>query len=93
MAQNQNQNQNQNPAQHASTSNDQAQDQGVSVWATGGRLEVDVGNGQYVPVPNTSGREPTRDEIYQALVAAGHQDRADELADKAFGDVMGTNTE
>jgi hypothetical protein len=62
----------------------------VSLWATGGHLNVDVGNGEYVPVPNTSGREPTREEIYQALVAAGHQERADEHADRAYGNVSGT---
>jgi hypothetical protein len=62
----------------------------VSVWATGGHLNVDVGNGEYVPVPNTSGRAPTREEIYQALVAAGHQERADEHADRAYGNVSGT---
>jgi hypothetical protein len=63
----------------------------VSVWATGGRLEVDVGNGQYVAVPNSSGKQPTREEIYQALVAAGYQQRAAELADKAYNDVYGTS--
>jgi ribosomal protein L15E len=44
-----------------------------------------------VAVPNESGREPTREEIYQALVAAGHQQRADELADRAYGNVTGTS--
>jgi hypothetical protein len=63
----------------------------VSVWATGGQLNVDVGNGESVSVPNTSGREPTREEIYQALVAAGHQERADEHADRAYGNVSGTS--
>ena len=62
----------------------------ISVWAIGGQLRVDVGDGEKVPVPNTSGQPPTRDEIYQALVSAGHQERADELADRAYGNVAGT---
>jgi hypothetical protein len=72
------------------TSESHAQRESVSVWAIGGHLNVDVGDGEYVPVPNTSGRPPTRQEIYQALVAAGHQERADELADRAYGNVSGT---
>jgi hypothetical protein len=64
--------------------------QDVSVWAIGGKLQVDVGGGGSVPVPNTSARPPTRKEIYEALVAAGHQERADELADRAYGNVSGT---
>ena len=81
---------NQNPAeQQAPGSNTQTQ-QETSIRAIGGQLEVDVGDGQYVPVPNTSGREPTYEEMHQALVAAGHQARADELASIAYGNVMGT---
>ncbi|CAO2650500.1 Nn.00g017920.m01.CDS01 [Neocucurbitaria sp. VM-36] len=74
----------------AATSEPHAQRESVSVWAIGGQLEVDVGDGERVPVPNTAGRPPTREEIYQALVAAGHQERADELADRAYGNVSGT---
>jgi hypothetical protein len=77
--------------QSSAASNNKADAACVSVWATGGTLNVDVGNGQYVAVPNESGREPTREEIYQALVAAGHQQRADELADRAYGNVTGTS--
>ena len=88
MAQSQNQNSN---GQQATASNTEAERREISVWqTTGAHLEVDVGGGQYVPIPNPDGREPTREEIYQALVAAGHQERADELADKAYGDVSGT---
>ena len=74
----------------AATTEPSAQRECVSVWAIGGYLNVDVGEGKSVPVPNTFGREPTREEIYQALVAAGHYERADELADRAYGDVSGT---
>ena len=77
----------------AMTSNAQKQRQSVSILTTGGQLNVDVGDGQYVSVPNTSARAPTRQEIYQALVAAGHQERADEHADRAYENVTGTNTE
>ncbi|KAK5701501.1 hypothetical protein LTR97_004316 [Elasticomyces elasticus] len=71
--------------QQAAITNPSAQRKGycVSVWATGGYLEVDVGEGKYVPVPNTHAREPTREEIHQALIAAGYHERADELADRA----------
>ena len=72
------------------TSNTQTTQQCVNVWTTGGKLEVAVGDGQYVSVPNASGQPPTREEIYQALVAAGHQARAGELANRAYGDVNGT---
>ena len=84
--------QGQDPAkQTATASNAESRSKTISLWASGGRLEVNVGNRQYVAVPNPSGREPTREEIYDALVAAGHQERASELADKAYGDVTGTN--
>ncbi|KAK5711546.1 hypothetical protein LTR15_012387 [Elasticomyces elasticus] len=81
--------------QQAAITDPSAQREGycVSVWATGGYLEVDVGEGKYVPVPNTHAREPTREEIHQALVAAGYHERADELADRAYGNVMGTGEE
>ena len=62
----------------------------VNVWVAGATLGVDVGGGQHVEIPNPHGREPTREEIYQALVAAGHQERAAELTDRAYGNVMGT---
>ena len=71
-------------------SNTDSGQQEVSAWALGGKLEVDVGGGQYVAVPNPEGREPSREEIYQALFAAGHQDRANEVANKAYNDVNGT---
>ena len=74
----------------AAISEPQAQQEDVSVWAIGGQLEVDVGDGERVSVPNTSARPPTRKEIYQALIVAGHQGRADELADRAYGNVYGT---
>lgn len=59
--------------------------------STIGQFVVAVGPGEEVPVPNPYGRMPTRKEIYDALVAAGHQDRADELADKAYRDVTGAD--
>ena len=74
----------------AATSEPHAQREDVSVWAIGGQLWVNVKVGESVPVPNTSGRPPTRKEIYQALVTAGHQEWADELADRAYGNVYGT---
>lgn len=61
-----------------------------NVWKQEAILNVEVGHEQYVTVPNHAGRPPTRREIYQALVSAGHEDRANELADKAFGNVTGT---
>lgn len=79
-----------NIERQARNSEPDAQRKSVSVWAIYGQLEVDVGNGEQVSVPNTSGQPPTRKEIYQALVAAGHQERADELADRAYGNVSGT---
>jgi hypothetical protein len=48
---------------------------------------VEVGNGENVMVPNTAGRPPTREEIYEALVAAGHHERADEHTDRAYRNV------
>jgi hypothetical protein len=78
------------PEGQAVTSEPNAQRESISVWAIGGQLEVDVGDGERVPVPNTSGRPPTREEIHQALVAAGHQERADKLANRAYRNVSGT---
>lgn len=55
---------------------------------------MDVGNGESVPVPNTDSRAPTREEIYRALVAAGQcEGRAGELADRAYANVMGIDSE
>jgi hypothetical protein len=86
--------QDQNPSsttQFSDVSNSKKDAASSSVWTEGSRLQVDVGNGQYVAVPNREGREPTREEIYQALVAAGHQQHADEIADRAYGNVSGTS--
>ncbi|KAK5694944.1 hypothetical protein LTR17_024762 [Elasticomyces elasticus] len=76
--------------EQAATTEPSTQREDVSVWAIGGQLEVDVGQGQRVPVPNTFARPPTREEIYQALVAAGHRERADELADGAYAAMIDT---
>ena len=59
--------------------------------STIGVFHVAVGEEQSIPVPNPFGRPPTRVEIFQALIAAGHLERADELADKAYAQVFGTD--
>ncbi|KAF1829592.1 hypothetical protein BDW02DRAFT_573809 [Decorospora gaudefroyi] len=82
--------QSQSTAERQAATSEPPAPQCVSLWATGGHLNVDVGNGEYVRVPNTHGREPTREEIYHALVAAGHHERADEHANRAYGNVSGT---
>jgi hypothetical protein len=78
--------------QQAATSNvrNQTEEQPEELYVYASGLHVDVGNGQHVAIPETPGRPPTRDEIYQALVAAGHQARAGELAGKAHAGVTGT---
>lgn len=65
------------PEEQNITSESPATRTDVSVWAIGGTPGVDVGNGESVKVPNTAGRAPTREEIFQALVATGHQERAE----------------
>jgi hypothetical protein len=47
-------------------------------------LRVDVGNGEHVPIPITRERPLTRERIYQALVAAGHQERAAEHVERVW---------
>lgn len=89
-SQNQQNSDQQDTAQQAAAASARPQQRSIDVWTAGARLELDVGNGQYVLVPNLQGKEPTREGIYRALVAAGHHDRANELADRAYGDVSGT---
>jgi hypothetical protein len=73
----------------AATSKPRTQRADVSLWAIGGTLGVEVGNGESTMVPNTAGQPPTREEIYEALIAAGHRERTDEHTDRAYRNVYG----
>jgi hypothetical protein len=72
-----------------STSKPCTQRADVSLWAIDGTLAVEVGNGESVIVPDTTERPPTQVDVYEALVAAGHQEQADEYTDRAYRDIYG----
>jgi hypothetical protein len=59
-----------------------------SVWEDGGALEIDIGGGTYVTVPNMNSTAPSEVDIQEALIAAGvGNEEMDELVNLAVADV------
>jgi hypothetical protein len=59
-----------------------------NVWEEGATLNIDVGGGMYVRVPNVNSTEPSAIDIQEALVAAGIQgEEMDVLVERAVGNV------